>query len=277
MPTASPAYPDTDHDGTQGRTPGGRQDSGWWEGVEPPQPPATTQVPDLLHSITHTLAETLSSQINKAQEFVLNITTPSSSSSSSTISSSTSLSSSISTTVPDSGGGGGTAAGESLLFNRTLNESSEYHPGLSNFSPPWNIADPSHSTTTSFPGFVNIKNFSDDLEYHFKEFDFFSNLTDCWNSSLCWGAPNATNVTFKGSPIDIDVDYRTPNYWNLLLLIFPFFTLFGNVLVCVSVYRERTLRTVTNYFIVSLAIADIMVGLLVMPLAVYVEVSNQLL
>ena len=61
-------------------------------------------------------------------------------------------------------------------------------------------------------------------------------------------------------------------YWALLLLLFPAVTLFGNVLVCVSVFVERSLHTVTNYFIVSLAVADIMVALLVMPLAVYVEV-----
>ena len=62
-------------------------------------------------------------------------------------------------------------------------------------------------------------------------------------------------------------------YWALVLLLFPVVTLFGNVLVCISVLVERSLHTVTNYFIVSLAVADIMVALLVMPLAVYVEVS----
>jgi len=41
-----------------------------------------------------------------------------------------------------------------------------------------------------------------------------------------------------------------------------------------SVYREKTLQSVTNYFIVSLAVADIMVAVLVMPLAVYVEVAQ---
>ena len=61
-------------------------------------------------------------------------------------------------------------------------------------------------------------------------------------------------------------------YWALSLLLFPVMTLFGNLLVCLSVYIERTLHTVTNYFIVSLAVADIMVAILVMPLAVYVEV-----
>jgi len=62
------------------------------------------------------------------------------------------------------------------------------------------------------------------------------------------------------------------NFWTLLLLAFPVLTVFGNVLVVLGVYRERSLQSATNYFIVSLAIADIMVAILVMPLAVYVEV-----
>uniref|UniRef100_A0A3Q3K4I4 G-protein coupled receptors family 1 profile domain-containing protein n=1 Tax=Monopterus albus TaxID=43700 RepID=A0A3Q3K4I4_MONAL len=45
----------------------------------------------------------------------------------------------------------------------------------------------------------------------------------------------------------------------------------GNVLVCLSVYLEKALKTTTNYFIVSLAFADLMLAVLVLPLFVYAE------
>ncbi|NXA11611.1 DRD4 protein, partial [Sapayoa aenigma] len=45
----------------------------------------------------------------------------------------------------------------------------------------------------------------------------------------------------------------------------------GNGLVCLSVCTERALKTTTNYFIVSLAVADLLLALLVLPLFVYSE------
>lgn len=50
----------------------------------------------------------------------------------------------------------------------------------------------------------------------------------------------------------------------------------GNVLVCLSVYKEKALKTTTNYFIVSLAVADLLLAVLVLPLFVYAEVSDVL-
>uniref|UniRef100_UPI00358E0D68 5-hydroxytryptamine receptor 2A-like n=1 Tax=Myxine glutinosa TaxID=7769 RepID=UPI00358E0D68 len=44
-------------------------------------------------------------------------------------------------------------------------------------------------------------------------------------------------------------------------------TIAGNVLVIMAVALERKLQTVTNYFLMSLAAADLLVGVLVMPIA----------
>lgn len=82
-----------------------------------------------------------------------------------------------------------------------------------------------------------------------------------------------SNGTNSSCAHQVDVMQTFHNYWALVLVLFPIFTLFGNVLVILSVYRERTLQTVTNYFIVSLALADLLVAVVVMPFAVYVLVS----
>ena len=100
------------------------------------------------------------------------------------------------------------------------------------------------------------------------EFYFWDNYTDCW-----WNDTSCLNQT-SSSPMDGVDGSMNHRYWALLLVMFPIFTLFGNILVVLSVYRERSLQTVTNYFIVSLAVADIIVSVLIMPLAIYVEVSR---
>ncbi|KAK0141827.1 D(4) dopamine receptor [Merluccius polli] len=62
------------------------------------------------------------------------------------------------------------------------------------------------------------------------------------------------------------------NYPALLLgVLLIVVIMLGNVLVCVSVYMEKALKTTTNYFIVSLAVADLMLAVLVLPLFVYSE------
>lgn len=91
------------------------------------------------------------------------------------------------------------------------------------------------------------------------------NLTVSNNTVLVLGAEINTAQTR-------DTDYNFPALIFGILLIVVIIC--GNLLVCLSVYREKALKTTTNYFIVSLAVADLMLAVLVLPLFIYVEVSK---
>lgn len=68
---------------------------------------------------------------------------------------------------------------------------------------------------------------------------------------------------------DFMFDQSKNNYWALVLLLFPILAIFGNMLVVLSVIREKNLHTITNYLVASLALADLFVAAVVMPIAVY--------
>ncbi|XP_066535307.1 dopamine receptor D2 like [Hoplias malabaricus] len=65
------------------------------------------------------------------------------------------------------------------------------------------------------------------------------------------------------------------NFYAVLLVLLIFCVIFGNVLVCVAVSREKSLQTTTNYLIVSLAVSDMLLATLVMPWGVYLEVVGE--
>ena len=48
----------------------------------------------------------------------------------------------------------------------------------------------------------------------------------------------------------------------------------GNIFVIAAIVLERNLQGVANYLILSLAVADLLVAVLVMPLAAVYEVRN---
>lgn len=57
-------------------------------------------------------------------------------------------------------------------------------------------------------------------------------------------------------------------HWNFLFFVIIFIIAggLGNILVCLAIALDRKLQNVTNYFLLSLAIADLLVSLFVMPL-----------
>ena len=81
-----------------------------------------------------------------------------------------------------------------------------------------------------------------------------------------------TNSSFSAY-IDPGFFYNK-NYWALLLLVLCIIVVFGNVLVILSVAKERSLQNITNYFIVSLAVADLCVAGVVMPFYAYTMVRG---
>ncbi|KAJ8958789.1 hypothetical protein NQ318_019546 [Aromia moschata] len=72
--------------------------------------------------------------------------------------------------------------------------------------------------------------------------------------------------TCNGSAGD---DTWTKAHYDLSYLFVVVFIIaggLGNILVCLAVLLDRRLQNVTNYFLLSLAIADLLVSLFVMPL-----------
>lgn len=60
----------------------------------------------------------------------------------------------------------------------------------------------------------------------------------------------------------------------LVLISLIILTVGGNVLVCLAVGLSRRLRRTANCFVVSLAVTDFLLGLLVLPLSATVELRN---
>lgn len=61
---------------------------------------------------------------------------------------------------------------------------------------------------------------------------------------------------------------------TVYLIIIFFLTVCGNLLVILVVVRYRKLQEVTNYFIVSLAIADLLIAATTLPLTIHVNIHN---
>lgn len=67
---------------------------------------------------------------------------------------------------------------------------------------------------------------------------------------------------------DADEEPEAQLRWAALLIVMVIIpTIGGNILVILAVSLERKLQNATNYFLMSLAVADLLVGLLVMPIA----------
>ncbi|XP_007954237.2 histamine H2 receptor [Orycteropus afer afer] len=73
-------------------------------------------------------------------------------------------------------------------------------------------------------------------------------------------------------------DAPSSTAWKITIIVvlvaLILITIAGNVVVCLAVGLNRRLRNLTNCFIVSLAITDLLLGLLVLPFSAIYQLSN---
>uniref|UniRef100_A0A9J8BYZ7 5-hydroxytryptamine (serotonin) receptor 2C, G protein-coupled-like 1 n=2 Tax=Cyprinus carpio TaxID=7962 RepID=A0A9J8BYZ7_CYPCA len=72
----------------------------------------------------------------------------------------------------------------------------------------------------------------------------------------------------SSSPRGVEKESMKEKNWPaLLILVIIFLTIGGNILVILAVSLEKKLQNATNFFLRSLAVADMLVGILVMPIS----------
>lgn len=93
-----------------------------------------------------------------------------------------------------------------------------------------------------------------------------TNVSLSFNVTLIPDAVADNSTTAVASPV---------RWGAVILVLLVFATAFGNILLCVAVFTERSLQNMTNYFLASLAVSDLLVAVVVMPLAVVVQVYGK--
>ncbi|KAJ8669369.1 hypothetical protein QAD02_000628 [Eretmocerus hayati] len=92
--------------------------------------------------------------------------------------------------------------------------------------------------------------------------------------------PNCTNDLCLPEDIYVDCMYKEiwPKFHEWIIIgmhVIVFIVgLVGNALVCIAVYRNHQMRTVTNYFIVNLAVADLLVIVICLPPTIVWDITQ---
>uniref|UniRef100_A0A8C6WZ36 Adrenoceptor alpha 1Bb n=1 Tax=Neogobius melanostomus TaxID=47308 RepID=A0A8C6WZ36_9GOBI len=100
------------------------------------------------------------------------------------------------------------------------------------------------------------------------------NVTNLWEnaSSRLDAAAGASPNSSGGNHTAVVLTRAVP--LGLVLGAFIVFAIAGNILVILSVVCNRHLRTPTNYFIINLAIADLLLGTMVLPVSATQEILD---
>lgn len=98
-------------------------------------------------------------------------------------------------------------------------------------------------------------------------------------SSFTGAVTPAVNWTSNSSEIpnedEVSANIANKVVIGTFLCLIIFLSLAGNILVCIAVFTDRRLKRLNNMFIVSLAVADLWVSLMVMTFAVANDITGK--
>eukprot|EP00794_Sanderia_malayensis_P005281 gene5281-5949_t len=105
-----------------------------------------------------------------------------------------------------------------------------------------------------------------------------------WNFTLLHPAtPSTLHTTSSSHPQlladlhNMDYEAHSPEHRIVSsagIMVLILVSLFGNTLVCLAVYQSKNLQSNVNYFVVSLAVSDMFVGLISMPIWLVFELTK---
>ena len=100
--------------------------------------------------------------------------------------------------------------------------------------------------------------------------DLLSNVTRTTTGTFTFPYPN--NVTQESTGNKVNLYMKTLKL--ILYAIIFLVSAIGNILVCIIIFRKRRMKTVTNYFILNLAFADLTLTLICIPFDIPVQEMN---
>ncbi|XP_013793516.1 alpha-2A adrenergic receptor-like [Limulus polyphemus] len=125
--------------------------------------------------------------------------------------------------------------------------------------------------------FVNNTNIS---LFYFYENAVDYNLTEILNNlttpneSQTVDSTETENTVWNGSPYPSGYSFLHIILTALFVTCIMVVIVVGNMLVCIAIATEKTLKTIQNWFIASLAVSDFLVGLIIMPFSLANELMG---
>lgn len=118
--------------------------------------------------------------------------------------------------------------------------------------------------------------YQDLLSLQVKPDDILAN--ESW-SFISNSSDNDTEIS--DDPWLLGIPYARSGYTRLAIILLSFFLtcimiliVIGNMLVCIAISTEKSLKTVQNWFIASLAVSDLLLGLMIMPFSLAGELMG---